>query len=178
MTYKVYLNCQDNFSNVNRASQQQFNFTKFKHNLEGIVGGNQPPTTATAIVRDIQRFFETVAHAGSNFTSTHLLNLKVIMKYYHHLKTTNRFKSTTNAEKLRRLKMAIKYINKKDNEVNDNDENAREIDNGDNLDDQDLTHLGQEPEDEIIVNAADTDCIVLLMKVSEPLEIFPSWQMT
>ena len=70
--------------------------------------------------------------------------------------------------------MAIKYINKKDNEVNDNDENAREIDNGDNLDDQDLTHLGQEPEDEIIVNAADMDCIVLLMKVSEPLEIFPS----
>ena len=110
MTFKAHWNLQDNFSNFNRPSEQQFNFTKFKQHLEGIAGGNRSTTTATAIVRDIQRFFETVTPPGSTFTSRDLLNLKVIEKYYHHLKTTNIFKPTTNAEILRRLKMAIKYI--------------------------------------------------------------------
>lgn len=43
-------------------------------------------TIATAIVRDIQRFFEIVTPTGSTFTNTYLLNLKVIENYYHHLK--------------------------------------------------------------------------------------------
>ena len=107
MTYKAYLNLQ---GNVTRPSEHRFNFTKFKQYLEGIAGGNRSPTTATAIVRDIQRFFETVTPTGSTFTSAILLNLKVIEKYYHHLKTAHKFKPTTSAEKLRRLKMAIKYI--------------------------------------------------------------------
>ena len=31
--------------------------------------------------------------------------------------------------------------------------------------------------DELIVNATDVDCIVLPMKITELLSVFPSWQM-
>ena len=87
-----------------------FNFTRFKEYLEGIAGGNRSPSTSTAIVRDIQRFFQTMTPKRSKFYEQLLLNPTLLEQYYHHLKATNKYKPTTNAEKLRRIKMAIKFI--------------------------------------------------------------------
>ena len=54
-------------------------------------------------------------------------------------------------------------MNEKDKEDNVKDENARQSDCS---------------EDELTLNAADVDCIVLSMEVSELLNNFPSWQMS
>ena len=65
-------------------------------------------------------------------------------------------------------------MNEKDKEDNDKDENARQSDCSETSDDQDVR---EKPEDELTLNAADVDCIVLPMEVSELLNNFPSWQM-
>ena len=61
-------------------------------------------------MRDIQRFFQTVTPKKSKFYEQHLLNPTLLEQDYHHLKATNKYKPTTNAEKLRRIKMAIKFM--------------------------------------------------------------------
>ena len=90
--------------------QLTFNFERFKEYLEGIAGGNRSATTATSIVRDIHRFFLTIMPKKSKFYQQYLLNQNQLERYYHYLRITNKFKPTTNAEKLRRIKMAIKFI--------------------------------------------------------------------
>ena len=87
-----------------------FSFTRFKEFLEGIAGGNRSQSTSTAIVRDIQKFFQTMTPKKSKFYEHYLLDPTILEQYYHHLKVTQKYKSTTNAEKLRRIKMAIKFI--------------------------------------------------------------------
>ena len=91
-------------------SRRIFNFSHFKEYLEGIAGGNRSATTANSIVRDIERFFRIVTPKQSRFYHQHLFSAKLLEEYYHFLRVNNKFKPTTNAEKLRRLKMAIKFI--------------------------------------------------------------------
>ena len=101
---------QNNIDNANDVYRCIFNFSQFKEYLEGIAGGNRSATTAVSIVRDIERFFHTVTPKRSKFYQQHLLSPKLLEQYYHFLQVTNNFKPTTNAEKLRRIKMAIRFI--------------------------------------------------------------------
>ena len=78
--------------------------------MQGIAGGNRSSETATAIVRDVQNFFQTMTARGDQFRIKLLLNQKNLERYYHFLKTNKQYKPTTNAEKLRRIKLAIKFI--------------------------------------------------------------------
>lgn len=87
-----------------------FNFTNFKHYLEGIAGGNRSATTSTAIVRDVQRFFAEVTPRGEDYLNGNVIKLKLLEMYYNHLKETMKCKVTTAAEKLRRMCMAISFI--------------------------------------------------------------------
>ena len=72
------------------------------------------------------------------------------------------------------LEELLNLMNEKDKEDNVKDENARQSDCSETSDDQDVREM---PEDELTLNAADVDCIVLPMEVSELLNNFPSWQM-
>ena len=55
-------------------------------------------------------FFQTITPRGDRFRINFLLNQQNLERYYHHLKTSKQYKPTTNAEKLRRLKLAIRYV--------------------------------------------------------------------
>lgn len=87
--------------------------------MQGIAGGNRSSETAMAIVRDVQVFFETITQRGERFHINILLNQKNLERFYHFLKTSKKYKPTTNAEKLRRLKMAIRFAmhNEEDQEL-------------------------------------------------------------
>ena len=78
--------------------------------MQGIAGGNRSSETATTIVRDLQVFFQTMTPRGDQFKIKILLNQKNLEHYYHHLKTSKKYKPTTNAEKLRRLRLAIRFL--------------------------------------------------------------------
>ena len=91
------------------AENHLFSFDQFKQYLQGIAGGNRSSETATAIVRDVQNFFQTMTAKGDQFYIKVLLNQQNLEQYYHFLRTKKQFKPTTNAEKLRRIKLAIRF---------------------------------------------------------------------
>ena len=90
-------------------SQQQFDFQGFSTYLQGIAGGNRSIDTAKSIVADLKLFFFLTPASSSSYVDM-LLNKTNLEGFIHILATERRYKPTTIAEKIRRLKMGIKYL--------------------------------------------------------------------
>lgn len=87
---------------------QQFDFERFASYLEGIAGGNRSTDTSRAIVADLKLFL--CLTPGSSCDVDKLFNKTNLENFFHYLITEKAYKPTTIAEKIRRLKMAIKYV--------------------------------------------------------------------
>jgi len=86
----------------------QFDFERFANYLEGIAGGNRSSDTSRAIVADLRLFV--CLTPGSSCDVDKLFNKTNLEKFFHHLINDKAYKPTTIAEKIRRLKLAIKYV--------------------------------------------------------------------
>ena len=96
------------------GSSQSFSFEQFKMHLQGMTGGDRNEATAKAIVADVYKFFEDTpelagSSQGSNTTANKLLNIQNIQKFYTTMKQEGKA-ATTIAEKLRRVKEAVRFI--------------------------------------------------------------------
>lgn len=95
--------------------EQPFNFEDFSKYLQGFSGGDRSNTTANVIVADLKRFFTSntsIADSSKNagvHTLSQLLNKQNIENFYTDLKQSGKA-ATTIAEKLRRLREAVKFI--------------------------------------------------------------------
>ena len=87
----------------------EFNFNGFANYLEGIAGGNRSRETSKAIVADLKLFF-LLTPANSSSYVDRLFNKSNLEGFFHTLITEREYKPTTITEKIRRLKMAIKYV--------------------------------------------------------------------
>ena len=76
--------------------------------MEGIAGGNRSRDTSKAIVTDLKLFSRLTP--GSSSDVDKLFNKTNLEKFFHTLITERGYKPTTIAEKIRRLKLAIKYV--------------------------------------------------------------------
>ena len=77
--------------------------------LQG-VGGNKSIETSKSIVSDVEKYLTNCSHSSSTKSATDLLlDRKVLQAHYDKLK--NIYQPTTITEKLRRLKMAIDFLN-------------------------------------------------------------------
>ena len=87
----------------------KFNFTGFTKYLEGIAGGNRNKDVAKAIVRDVKLFFESTPDRSKNDIDI-LFNKANLESYFQKLLSERQYKPTTLSEKIRRMKLAIKYV--------------------------------------------------------------------
>ena len=94
---------------IGTPSTHSFDFEHFQTFLQGIAGGNRNEATAKSIVADVTRFFESAAGSTSlDYTTSQLLSLQNLQNFYADLKREGKA-ATTIAEKLRRVRDAIKY---------------------------------------------------------------------
>ena len=79
-------------------------------NFKGLAGGDRNEATAKAIVADIHRFFDDIAGSSqTTCTISQLLNKQNIQNFYTTMKQDGKA-ATTMAEKLRRIKEAVRFI--------------------------------------------------------------------
>ena len=89
----------------------QFNFEGFNAYLLTPAGGRRSNSAAKAITSDLMMFFNTTPQSSSDTNKVDtILEKNNLESYIHHIKTTKKYKPTTVAEKIRRLKLAIEYI--------------------------------------------------------------------
>ena len=88
---------------------RNFDFEGFSAYLQGIAGGSRSGDTANAIVADVKLFFSLTPARSSSYVDT-LINKPNLERFIHYLVTQRGYKPTTIAEKIRRMKMAIKYV--------------------------------------------------------------------
>ena len=88
----------------------EFPFHQFQTYLQGLAGGDKNEATAKAIVADVRRFFKSVGSTSKESSLiSKLVNTKNIEQYYSHLKQTGKA-ATTIAEKLRRVKEGVRFV--------------------------------------------------------------------
>lgn len=92
------------------SSLPQFNYDAFMAYLQGIAGGNRSLTTSKSIAADVMKFFSQSARTSTMTDKDLLLSKKALEAYFVYLKTTKEFKPSTISEKLRRMKMAIRFV--------------------------------------------------------------------
>ena len=101
--------CQRRATNLHDDTlHHQFDFDGFASYLQGIAGGNRSGDTSKAIVTDLKLFLCLTPGLSSDVDK--LFNKTNLEKFFHYLITERAYKPTTIAEKIRRLKMAIKYV--------------------------------------------------------------------
>ena len=88
----------------------KFDFCDFANYLEGIAGGSRNKQSSKAIVRDVSLFFESTPSTSCNSDIDKLFNKKNLEKFFQTLLNEKHYKPTTISEKIRRMKLAIKYI--------------------------------------------------------------------
>ena len=89
---------------------QSFSFELFQVYLQGLAGGDRNEATAKAIVADIRRFYDDSAGSSqTTHTINQLLNMQNIQNFYTTMKQDGKA-ATTMAEKLRRIKEAVRFI--------------------------------------------------------------------
>ena len=94
----------------NRLFQRyKFDFSGFANYLEGIAGGNRNKDASKAIVRDVELFFQSTP-STSHSDIDKLFNKSNLESFFRKLLTERHYKPTTISEKIRRMKLAIKYI--------------------------------------------------------------------
>ena len=87
----------------------KFDFSAFANYLEGIAGGCRNTDTAKAIVHDVELFFQ-LTPATSHNDLDRLFNKSNLEKFFQQLLHKKQYKPTTITEKIRRMKLAIKYV--------------------------------------------------------------------
>jgi len=87
----------------------KFNFSAFSSYLEGIAGGNRNKDAAKAIVRDVRLFFQSTPDTSYSDIEK-LFNKSNLENFFQKLLKERQYKPTTISEKIRRMKLAIKYI--------------------------------------------------------------------
>ena len=92
-------------------SSTDFDYNQFDEFLRGIAGGNRTLETSISIVNDVEDFLFNSPQSSTSNCNAHnlLLNVKSLEQYYHHMKHTM-YKPSTPSDKLRRLKLAIKFL--------------------------------------------------------------------
>ena len=94
-------------------ANRSFDFEQFKAHLQSLTGGDRNEASAKVIVADVRRFFtdehEIARGSQGPNTVSKLLNIQNIQKFYTTLKQEGKA-ATTIAEKLRRVKEAVKFI--------------------------------------------------------------------
>jgi len=86
-----------------------FDFPAFANYLEGIAGGNRNKDASKAIARDVKLFFQSTPDT-SNSDIEKLFNKSNLENFFHKLLKERQYKPTTISEKIRRMKLAIKFI--------------------------------------------------------------------
>jgi len=89
--------------------RNKFNFARFANYLEGIAGGNRNKDASKAIVRDVELFFQLTSSKSANDIDT-LFNKSNLENFFQKLLCERHYKPTTISEKIRRMKLAIKFI--------------------------------------------------------------------
>ena len=97
----------DDHQKAPRPLDQHFNLAEFAAYLEGIAGGNRSSDTSKAIVKDLKLFLQLTPGATD---MDKLFDKRNLERFCHTLMTERGYKPTTIAEKIRRLKMAVKFI--------------------------------------------------------------------
>ena len=87
----------------------KFNFAGFARYLESIAGGNRNKDASKAIVRDVHLFFQNTP-AKSRSDIDRLFNKSNLELFFQKLLSERHYKPTTLSEKIRRMKLAIKYV--------------------------------------------------------------------
>jgi len=87
----------------------KFNFTGFAKYLEGIAGGNRNKDASKAIVRDVKLFFQLTPDTSKSDIDK-LFNKTNLESHFQKLLSEKNYKPTTLSEKIRRMKLAIKYV--------------------------------------------------------------------
>ena len=88
--------------------QHKFDYNGFTSYLEGIAGGNRSRDTSKAIVADVKLFFRLTP--GSSTDTEKIFNKINLENFFHTLTRQREYKPTTIAEKIRRIKMAVKFL--------------------------------------------------------------------
>lgn len=86
-----------------------FDFEGFSTCLQGIAGGSCSSDTANAIVADVKLFFSLTPARSFSYVDT-LINKPTLEQFIQYLVTLRGYKPMIIAEKIRRMKMAIKYV--------------------------------------------------------------------
>jgi len=92
------------------VSNSSFDFKAFSSYLQGIAGGNRSSNTASSIVSDVQRYISFSASGSTTTDNNIILQRQSLETYFNHLKIELKFKPTTILEKMRRIGMAIKFL--------------------------------------------------------------------
>ena len=100
----------------------KFNFDGFGNYLEGIAGGSRNRDTAKAIVRDVELFFKSTSSAFTSSDIEKLFNKLNLETFFQKLLHERNYKPTTIAEKIRRMKLAIKFVIHKEDSMLTNKE--------------------------------------------------------
>lgn len=87
----------------------KFSFTGFASYLEGIAGGSRNKDASKAIVRDVKLFFQSTQDRSKSDIDI-LFNKKNLESHFQKLLSEKNYKPTTLSEKIRRMKLAIKYV--------------------------------------------------------------------
>ena len=87
----------------------KFNFSGFAKYLVGIAGGNRNKDAAKAIVRDVELFFQLTPSTPDSDIDK-LFNKANLERFFQKLLNERHYKPTTISEKIRRMKLAIKYV--------------------------------------------------------------------
>ena len=88
--------------------EADFSYDAFMQYLQG-VGGNKS-ITSKSIVSDVEKYLTNCSHGSSTKSATDLLLDKKVLQA-HYDKSKDIYQPTTITEKLRRLKMAIEFLN-------------------------------------------------------------------
>ena len=90
----------------------EFSLEGFTSYLRSPLGGNRSTTTAKSIISDLITFFSVTAQSSSDnyYKCDRLCNRTNLEVFLHYIKAEKAYKPTTVTEKLRRLKLAIRYI--------------------------------------------------------------------
>lgn len=87
-----------------------FDFVGFSHYLQGIAGGNRTAATANSIVTDVQKFITHSSSTSAAHDNDIILRRQTLEQYFNYLKIQLQYKPTTVVEKIRRVGMAIKFM--------------------------------------------------------------------
>ena len=94
---------------------------RLKEFLKGIDGSNKTSETAQAIANDIMHFFSKILSTPKSkpMQNNMLQNTSILESYFITIKNNQQYKTTTPQEKLRRIKIAIQFVQRQEDDQGD-----------------------------------------------------------